>query len=113
MKRAIVKFYEKKGFELTKLFRKRPPGIREPQVKAAAKQLYYEIQNGREIEDINIARRIFEIAKTVEYKEFLKEQEILAHDQEIIAYLKDQRLALLFIIGLILAACAVIGGKVL
>jgi len=110
MKRTIVTFYEKKGFELTKLMRKKPPGIREAQIKAAAKQVYYEIQNGREIKDLNIPRRIFEIAKGIEYKEFLAEEKILASHKQIINELKMERFALAFIAASLIAALVIIVG---
>jgi len=107
MRKKIINFYKDKGFELTKLYRAKPQGTNNAQVQAAAQELYKQIQRGLEIKDINIARRIFEIAKTVEYKEFVKDQKILEHSKEIIGYLKDQRLALCIIIGCLLM---VIGG---
>jgi len=113
MRTKVLNFYKEKGFDLLKLARRKPPGINEAQVYAAADELYKQIQHGLEIKNINIPRRIYELAKNVSYKEFEQEQQILRHDQEIIAYLKDQRLALLIIIGLILATCAVIGGGLL
>jgi len=91
MKKEILEFYADKGFELTKLYRRKPERITNVQVQAAAHDLYWQIQNGLEIKDINIGRRIFTIAKTIEYKEFAKDQDTLEHSKEIINKLKDQR----------------------
>ena len=104
MKKKIADFYKDKGFEVPKLCRAKPRGINNLQVQAAATDLYYEIKRGLEIKDLNVPRRIFELAKTVEYKEFMKDQEILEHSKEIIERLKDQRLGLCIILACALTA---------
>lgn len=91
MKQEILDFYKNKGFELTKLYRAKPTNMSNLQIQAAAHDLYWQIEKGLEIEDMNIARRIFAIAKTIEYKEFEKDQDTLEHSKEIIGKLRDQR----------------------
>lgn len=91
MRQEIIEFYKNKGFELTKLYRAKPTNITNIQIQAAAHDLYWKIHGGLEIKDINIGRRIFEIAKTIEYKEFAKDQHTLEHSKEIISKLRDQR----------------------
>jgi len=101
MKKKIFEFYASKRFELTKLYRAKPQGLSNAQVQAAAQELYKQIQRGLEIKNINIARRIFELAKTVEYKEFVKDQEIIETYKPVIRTLKRERIFLWVAIGVL------------
>ena len=101
MKQKIINFYKDKGFELTKLMRRKPPGLNNSQVQAAAQELYNQIKRGLEIKDINIARRIFQIAKSIEYQDFVKDQEIIETYKPVIRTLKRERIALWIAIGVL------------
>lgn len=91
MKKKILKFYAGKGFHLSKLIDRRPQPLNSAQVEAAAVKVFNMIKKGQVIKDINIARKIFDLAKTIRYQEFVKDQNTLEHYKEIINKLKDER----------------------
>lgn len=106
MRKKVLKFYAGKGFHLSKLIDRRPPALNSAQVEAAAVKVFNLIQKGEIIKDINIARKIFEIAKTIRYQEFVKDHNTLEHYKEIIKKLTTQRY-LAYIVALCgLVACA-------
>jgi len=113
MKPEILKFYEDKGCKLTKLYNCKPFGLSNAQINAAADSLYREIQGGLEMKNINITRRIFKIAETINYDNYKKDQEILENNKQIINKLKDQRFWAYIIAFCSLFGFAVALGKLL
>lgn len=106
MRRKILKFYEGKGFHLSKLIDRRPAGLNSAQIEAAAAKLFKMIEKGEAIKDINIPRKVFEIARTVRYQEFVKDHNTLEHYKEILTKVETERFLAYIVAFCALIACA-------
>lgn len=90
MRKDILKFYEDKGFQISKLIDRRPENLTSDQVEAGAIKLFNMIQKGEIIKDINIARRVFKVGESIRYEAFKKEQRMTS-DYKDMSQLKDDR----------------------
>ena len=90
MKPEILDFYTEKAFEPYKFIRKRPQAP-ELEIFWAMEEVYKEIQDGLEIDDILIPGRVFALIDSPKYEELEKYRDDI-HDlieaQEIIDKLK-------------------------
>ena len=106
MRKKILKFYEGKGFHLSKLIDRRPQTLNSAQIEAAAVKVFNMIKEGEVIKNINIPRKVFEIAKTIRYQEFVKDQYTLEHYKEVIEKLIGQRYLAYIVAFCFFVACA-------
>lgn len=66
MKTSEIEYFKKRGLEISKLQRKAPSGVPRDRIESAVKLIYSKIQAGEQIKDVNLARRVWETAKTIE-----------------------------------------------
>jgi len=76
MKKKIRDFYAHKDFRIQKMTDKRPSGVPAENIPKAAEVLYNEIQNGLDIKDISIPRRVWSIAKQIGQDVKIEQEEI-------------------------------------
>lgn len=102
MKKEIVNFYAEKGLHISKMINRRPSDISPEQIEAAAELVYKDIQDGRELKNIQIASEVFRIAKDINGEKYAQEKALFEDSKIIIRDLtrKNKRLKICLIITL-------------
>lgn len=88
MKKEIIDFYADKGLHISKMINRRPYDVSPEQIEAAAELVYYDIQNGHELKNIQIASEVFRVAKDINGEKYAQEKALLEEAKKIISNLK-------------------------
>lgn len=90
MKKEIIDFYADKGLHISKMINRRPCGVSPEQIEEGAELIYYDIQSGRQLKNIQIASEVFRTAKNVTGEKYAQEKALLENSKEIIQELEKQ-----------------------
>lgn len=90
MKKEIIDFYADKGLHISKIINRRPYDVSPEQIEAAADLVYHDIQNGRQLKNIQIASEVFRVAKDINGEKYAQEKAIVEDAKTIIDDLKNQ-----------------------